>query len=153
MSVEFFVLSGQVIAGFSLRKLSFSKKNRLVRSRQFRQVLEANARAADELLTVFVKRNNCGYPRLGVSAPKSLGNAVTRNRFKRLIREVFRHNQYDIAGDYDYVVLISRGFLRKSTGEQKRRVPRFTELEGSFLKLARQAPGKYELRGQDEMKS
>jgi ribonuclease P protein component len=31
-----------------------------------------------------------GRPRLGVAAPRAYGNAVRRNRFRRLVREAFR---------------------------------------------------------------
>ncbi len=34
------------------------------------------------------------YRRLGVTVSKRYGNAVARNRFKRLIREAFRIQQY-----------------------------------------------------------
>jgi ribonuclease P protein component len=50
--------------------------------------------------------------RLGVAATKKLGGSVQRNRAKRLIREIFRHN--DIAPGFDIVVVPKREFLGAS---------------------------------------
>ena len=52
--------------------------------------------------------NKCGYSRLGVSIGKSHGNAVKRNRLKRLIREVFQQCQEQIPNNFDYLVMIKK---------------------------------------------
>jgi len=46
--------------------------------------------------------------RLGITAPKSYGNAVARNRFKRLIREIFRTHRHQLP-PLDIVVLSKKG--------------------------------------------
>jgi ribonuclease P protein component len=61
----------------------------------------------NRLLTIYVAENDCGYPRLGVSVGKSCGNAVVRNRLKRLLREAFRLSQNNIPDGFDYVIMIS----------------------------------------------
>jgi ribonuclease P protein component len=50
--------------------------------------------------------------RLGIAATKRLGGAVQRNRAKRLIREIFRHN--DVAAGFDVVVVPNRQFFEAS---------------------------------------
>jgi ribonuclease P protein component len=47
--------------------------------------------------------------RLGIAATRKLGDAVERNRAKRLIREVFRRNK--IAPGFDIVVVPRRELL------------------------------------------
>lgn len=45
-------------------------------------------------------------PRLGVVVTKKIGNAVVRNRIKRLIREAIRHEQNTYPKQFDIVVIV-----------------------------------------------
>jgi len=51
-------------------------------------------------------------PRLGVTVSKRIGNAVVRNRVKRLVREVFRVRQASIRPPIDLVVIAKPGAER-----------------------------------------
>jgi len=58
--------------------------------------------------------NHCGYPRLGMAlSRKSVHNAVTRNRVKRIMRESFRHWQARL-GAVDIVLLARPGIAGQS---------------------------------------
>jgi ribonuclease P protein component len=46
--------------------------------------------------------------RLGIAAPRAYGGSVRRNRFRRLVREAFRHLRAAL-GDHDYFVTPRRG--------------------------------------------
>jgi ribonuclease P protein component len=112
-----------------MKRLSFPKKKRLVSNRQFRAVLAHRRRFSNGLLALYVAENDCGYPRLGVSVGKSAGNAVTRNRFKRLLREAFRQCQQQVPSGCDYVVMLNS---RRTSGIH----PTFEQIKTSFLALA-----------------
>ncbi|MEM9589026.1 MAG: ribonuclease P protein component [Planctomycetota bacterium] len=47
--------------------------------------------------------------RLGITIPKRTGNAVLRNRWKRLIREAFRTQPDRFPGGYDLIVRPKKG--------------------------------------------
>jgi ribonuclease P protein component len=112
-----------------MKQHSFSKKKRLISNKQFKDVLACGCCLHDNLLMVYMAENKCGYSRFGVSVGKSYGNAVIRNRLKRLVREVFRQNQKRIPGNYDYLVLV----------RNKRKQLTFEQIKNSFLALATSA--------------
>ena len=50
-------------------------------------------------------RERAGEKKLGITASKKVGNAVKRNRVKRLIREFFRREKDKMKGDRYYIVI------------------------------------------------
>ena len=86
----------------------FPKSFRLRSSKQFQSVFAARCSASDDTLILFAIANELPHCRLGLSVSKKIGNAVVRNRWKRLIREAFRTSQALLPGSLDLVVLPQR---------------------------------------------
>ena len=127
-----------------MKRFSFPKESRLVSNEQFKAVLShrRRRRRSDRLLTLYMAENDCGYPRLGVSVGKSHGNAVVRNRLKRLVREAFRQSAEQIPASFDYVLMISPGRSTKSNAATPAKQPTFDEVKASFLGLVAAASKK-----------
>jgi len=91
----------------------FRRRHRLSSSAEFGAVFDAKVRKSRGVITVFVLATSRDEHRLGLSVGRKVGNAVVRGRFKRMIREVFRHHRTDLPtpGDgqhYDIVVTTRR---------------------------------------------
>ena len=91
------------------------KRNHLRSSGEFRRVYEGGVRYDSRLLTAFVQPNGLPHHRFGITASrKATGNAVKRNRSKRLLRETFRasHEALDnLQVKYDWVFNAKRSLL------------------------------------------
>jgi len=81
-------------------------------SNDFQKVYRQGKRYEGVLMTAFVLPNNLSHNRLGVTASrKALGNAVQRNRAKRLLKETFRLKGSSLSGllqKYDWVINAKR---------------------------------------------
>lgn len=84
------------------------KTLRLRTTAEFRKCYDAGYRAGDNHLLLFADVNDDDHPRGGVSVSKKHGNAVQRNRKKRLLREAIRLSQHELAA-LDYVLVPRQG--------------------------------------------
>jgi len=76
---------------------SLPREHRLTDKPQFDSVHRTGVRASDPLFMVIARPNGLEYPRLGLAVGvKAAGNAVNRNRIKRLVRESFRGRKRDL---------------------------------------------------------
>jgi ribonuclease P protein component len=78
---------------------------------------------------LFAVATEAGSRRLGVTATKKLGNAVHRNRARRLVREAFRRIRTQMPAGYDYVVVARHTIFASSAAE----------LQPELLRLAHKA--------------
>ncbi|MHC4114638.1 MAG: ribonuclease P protein component [Planctomycetota bacterium] len=96
-----------------MKRFSFPKSKRLLKEAQFKAVLSGRICVSDAFFVLYIAENDCGYSRLGLSVGRDSGNAVIRNRLKRLLREAFRQNPEQIPAGFDYLVLTSPGWSKR----------------------------------------
>ena len=109
-------------------RLTFPQSHRMKTPAEFERCYARKRSAADGVLIVYACENGLGHPRLGCSVSKKVGNAVVRNRYKRLFREAFRLAQHELPSGIDLVVIPRPG-----------KEPTQEAVKGSLLKLAHQA--------------
>jgi ribonuclease P protein component len=83
---------------------SFPKSHRLGGRGTFKAIRDTGVRESRGPLTLWAMPNELAHPRLGISIGRVVGNAVRRNRIKRLLRESFRLLQHDLPRGYDLVI-------------------------------------------------
>jgi ribonuclease P protein component len=103
---------GQKVANGCLHKKNGSgfdimKKGRITKSKEYQEVFKAGQSVATRGLVLYRMNNGLTENRIGLIVSKKTGNAVTRNRVRRLLREAYRSNANELAKGFD-LVFISR---------------------------------------------
>lgn len=94
---------------------------------EFRRVYQRGTSAVSGSMVVYCRKNKLGRSRLGITASTKIGGAVTRNRARRRLREVYRLNRDKLQRGWD-IILVARGRTASVS---------WRELNDTFLRLCR----------------
>jgi len=81
----------------------FRPRDRIRKRSEYQALYESARRIPSKSFVLFVRKNDFGHPRLGITVSRRIGGAVQRNRAKRLMREIFRRHKGELQ-DVDIVV-------------------------------------------------
>ena len=76
----------------------FKKADRLLKRSEYLKLAQHGRRTENRFFIAVFHPDQNGHTRLGITVTKRVGNAVTRNRIKRQVREYFRLNRDQIRG-------------------------------------------------------
>lgn len=103
---------------------SFPKHERLSSRTDFDRIFALRCSVNDARIAIFGFLNGLEYTRVGFGVSKRTGNAVTRNRFRRIYREAFRLVKRELPTGLDLMI------LPRSQAE-----PKLLEIQESLRKL------------------
>ena len=107
---------------------SLAPRERIRKKKEFLVLYKKGYRYKSKYFSLIGLSNALTYSRVGVVASKKVGNAVTRNRAKRRMRELFRRNKNLLTHPVDFII-VAMPAMREAT---------WPELKESYL----QAVGK-----------
>jgi ribonuclease P protein component len=107
----------------------------MIRKGDFDRAFAARCTAADNRLVLYVLPNHLDHPRFGMAVGRRHGNAVQRNRLRRLLREAFRLEQHNLPPGFDYLA-VPRPAPQASLATYRQ----------TFLRLAAQAVRRWHTR-------
>ncbi len=92
------------------------KSESLKLNKDFKRVYGRGKAYVHPVLVTYVTKNRLCYPRIGITAGKKLGNAVTRNRAKRVILAAWYGCRHRVCTGVDIVFVARSATARvKST--------------------------------------
>ncbi|TQI67620.1 ribonuclease P protein component [Clostridium sp. KNHs216] len=80
----------------------------ITENKDFRRIYARGKSYVSPVVITYVTKNRSKNVRVGITTSKKIGNAVKRNRSRRVIREAFRALAPEIAPGHDFV-FVARG--------------------------------------------
>lgn len=96
------------------------RRYRIRKNKEFQGIYGKKNFVAAGVIVLYIRNSEKDVPRAGFSVSKKLGNAVTRNRCRRLLREAVRLHLCEMRPGKDYV-FVGRKTLAKAGYHQVER--------------------------------
>ncbi|MED4403288.1 ribonuclease P protein component [Metabacillus fastidiosus] len=96
-----------------------NKKNRIKKNEDFQKIFKQGKSMANRQFVIYFLEREESELRIGLSVSKKIGNAVTRNRVKRLIRQVFLEEKERIVNNKDFIIIARKPAAEMSYDEVK----------------------------------
>lgn len=84
-----------------MRKLYIVKS-----TRDFEKIIKTGNLNKNKYFILYSKPNNLPYARYGISVGKKVGNAVHRNKYKRIIRQIVDNCKKSYIKNRDYIIIL-----------------------------------------------
>lgn len=81
------------------------KDLRIRKNREYKRVYKYGKNYWNKHLILYIMKNNLEVSRVGFTVTKKIGNAVTRNKIRRQMKEIYRLNYENVKSGYDLVFI------------------------------------------------
>ena len=96
------------------------KKKYIVKNeRDFNKIINKNNYLKSKKIVIYYEDNDLNYDKFGISVGKKLGNAVTRNKYKRKLRSIIDEYRKDYNNSKNYIIILRRGGINSSYKDLK----------------------------------
>lgn len=89
-----------------MKKIEVVKNNR-----DFEKIIKKGKCLKNKEFVIYYIDNELEYDRFGISVSKKIGNAVTRNYYKRIIRNICDKNKNIYSKGKDYIIIMRKGLM------------------------------------------
>ena len=103
-----------------MKKINIVKNNR-----DFKKVIDQQQCLKNNYFLIHYGTNNLNHYRFGISISKKLGKAVTRNYYKRIVRNIVDNHKKLYSNNNDYIIIIRKACIGAS----------YKDMEDAFIKL------------------
>lgn len=110
------------------------KKEILRRNGDFSSIYKKGKSVGDRFVVVFYRKNNLPYNRIAFLASKKVGNSVTRNRARRLMKESYRTIHEQLAIGYDIIFIARKTIINSKYADVKKSIEAATRRAGILKK-------------------
>lgn len=91
------------------------KKYEIVKEhRDYDNIINNGRYIKNNTFIVYFLKHEENFPKFGMAVGKKIGNAVTRNKYKRIIRNIIDNNKFLFKKEYDYIIIIKKVCLDMS---------------------------------------
>ena len=103
----------------------------LTQNKDFLRLYKKGNSTASRSCVFYFSQNKLPFNRLGITTSKKIGNAVARNRARRIIRAAYSQNELEFPVGYDIVVVARNAATEVKSDEvaaffRKRAIPEMT---------------------------
>ncbi len=112
-----------------MREYSFKKRIRILKTEDYLNLRKKSIKVENSTFYLIYKKNQFELSRIGLTVSKRTGNAVVRNRIKRVIRDYYRQNKYSGNNNYEINIIAKKSAAGKTNKEL------IESLKNVFLKI------------------
>lgn len=98
--------------GKSMKKINILKKNE-----DFGRIIASMKPYKYKDYIIYIEKQESGISHFGLSVGKKVGNAVTRNRIKRQLKNIIDQTPYK--NNFNCIIIVKKGITEKSFLEMK----------------------------------